>query len=214
MGHGGRSATSSSLTLYPKRVERASLVSTPPCADASLGENRIPRKSDASFRILRSRPGVGGLRAPRHFSGVDGSLFMRKQGGTSPRSSRSLVPRARPRPPRADGAGRPPERTPPSQSGGREAHRPNRWASRQRGLPGSALGPARRLDPEARHGAEDGSVRISAPSSVIAMVCSLCAERAPVALRSVHPSSGSVTRRSVSRITQGSSARRRPGRRR
>ena len=37
-----------------------------------------------------------------------------------------------------------------------------------------------------------GSVRISAPSSVIAIVCSVCAVRAPVALRSVQPSA-SVT---------------------
>jgi hypothetical protein len=38
----------------------------------------------------------------------------------------------------------------------------------------------------------EGFVRTCAPSSVIAMVCSLWAVRQPVALRSVHPSA-SVT---------------------
>ena len=60
-------------------------------------------------------------------------------------------------------------------------------------------------------GQDDGRVRISAPSSVIAMVCSLCAVRQPVALRSVQPSS-SVTSSSVSAMIHGSSASSRPGR--
>ena len=47
-------------------------------------------------------------------------------------------------------------------------------------------------------------------SSVTAIVCSLCAVRQPVALRSVHPSA-SVTRSSVSAMTQGSSASISPG---
>ena len=52
---------------------------------------------------------------------------------------------------------------------------------------------------------------ISMPSSVMAMVCSLCAVRHPVALRSVQPSS-SVTSSSVSAMTHGSSASSSPGR--
>ena len=54
---------------------------------------------------------------------------------------------------------------------------------------------------------------ISAPSSVMAIVCSLCAVRLPVALRRVHPSA-SVTSSAVSAMTQGSSASSSPGRRR
>ena len=49
------------------------------------------------------------------------------------------------------------------------------------------------------------------PGLVIAMVCSLCAVRQPVALRSVQPSS-SMARSAVSDITHGSSASSRPGR--
>ena len=56
-----------------------------------------------------------------------------------------------------------------------------------------------------------GRVRISAPSSVMATVCSLCAVRDPVALRSVQPSA-SVTSSSVPAMTHGSIASRRPGR--
>lgn len=56
-----------------------------------------------------------------------------------------------------------------------------------------------------------GSVRISAPSSVMAMVCSVWAVRQPVALRRVQPSA-SMTSSSVSAMTHGSSARSTPGR--
>lgn len=56
-----------------------------------------------------------------------------------------------------------------------------------------------------------GRVRISAPSSVTAIVCSVCAVRQPVALRRVQPSA-SVTSRAVSAMTQGSRASSSPGR--
>lgn len=54
-------------------------------------------------------------------------------------------------------------------------------------------------------------VRISAPSAVMAMVCSVWAVRQPVALRSVQPSA-SMTSSSVSAMIHGSSARSTPGR--
>ena len=62
-----------------------------------------------------------------------------------------------------------------------------------------------------RHVGCVGRVRISAPSPVMAIVCSLWAVRLPVALRSVQPSA-SVTSSAVSAMTHGSRARRRPGR--
>jgi hypothetical protein len=56
-----------------------------------------------------------------------------------------------------------------------------------------------------------GKVRTSAPSLVIAIVCSLWAVRQPVALRSVQPSA-SVTSSAVSAMTHGSNASSSPGR--
>ena len=56
-----------------------------------------------------------------------------------------------------------------------------------------------------------GKVRMSAPSFVIAIVCSLCAVRQPVALLRVQPSA-SVTSSAVSAMTHGSNANSSPGR--
>jgi hypothetical protein len=64
------------------------------------------------------------------------------------------------------------------------------------------------LDPRSRW---FGKVRISAPSLVIAIVCSLCAVRQPVALRRVQPSA-SVTSLVVFAMTHGSNASSSPGR--
>lgn len=86
------------------------------------------------------------------------------------------------------------------------AGRPS-WAGGSRALPCSPTADGARPHGRAR----PGPVRISAPSSVMAIVCSLWAVLQPVALRRVHPSA-SVTSRAVSAMTHGSRASSSPGR--
>ena len=69
-----------------------------------------------------------------------------------------------------------------------------------------ADGNGERIVEQESHSANYKAVRITGPSSVTAMVCSLCAARLPLAVRKVHPSESTLSSSVPSATSIGSRA--------